>query len=81
MPRQEQKVELTGRFAATLPDGQAVVVTEHTEWMRLQEWAGTWTPWLPGARQFRLGKIPLNLLEDGDWETAEHAPRRVTRQR
>lgn len=81
MSRQEQKVELTGRFAATLPDGQAVVVTEHTEYLRVQELSGIWSPWLAGARRFRMGTVALNLLEDGDWETAEYAPRRVTRQR
>jgi hypothetical protein len=79
--KSERKVEVTGRFAATAPNGEEALVVERTELMRVQELSGRWSEWLPGTRSFNWGGIRLNLREDGDWETAEYEPRRLTRRR
>lgn len=81
MTRQEQKVELTGRYLAATPSGEQVTVEERTEFLRIQELSGAWSPWLPTTTRFTWGRIPLNPREDGGWETAEYEPRRLTRLR
>lgn len=79
MATMDWKEEKTARIEATTADGEPAHLTEHTRFFRVREWGGNWSPWQQGERRYTWGSIPVNPREDGDWETAEYEPRRLTR--
>lgn len=79
MTSMERDTKLTSQWNVTTPDAKEGVLREYTEFARVQYLDGTWSPWQPGLRRLFFGRIPVNLLEDGSWETAESPPRRLTR--
>lgn len=79
MGKLENKTEITDRIPAIGPDGEPITVIETTSFIREQLHDMSWTPWLRTTCRYSWGQLHLNPAEDGSWETAEHAPRKVTR--
>jgi hypothetical protein len=78
MERRERKVE-TESIRITEPGGGTGFVKKETTVMRTQYTDGSWTAWMPEATRYRWNGRSVNLREDGDWETVEEEPRRLTR--
>lgn len=80
MERKETATHTIPHSAATA-DGRRVEVIEKADEFRVWEpFAQAWSDWSPGARSFHWGSIELSLLEDGNWETTQGPPQRLTRQ-
>ena len=77
--RTERKTERTDIHKATAPDGTPADIVETTTFMRLQYMDLTHSEWQVEVVRLTWGRIPVNPREDGDWETAEPWPRRLSR--
>lgn len=78
MTTMERENKLTSQWTVATDDGHEGELREYTEMSRVQYLDGSWSGWQAGLRRLFFGRIPVNLLEDGSWETAEPTPRRLT---
>lgn len=78
MSRTERR-DAVERHRVMTPDGQESLVEATTTFMRVQYLDLSWSEWQQEVTRFKWGRMPVNLREDGDWETAELQPRRLTR--
>lgn len=78
MAKQERRTDVE-HLRALAPGGAEATVTAAITQLRVQYLDATWSEWQVESINFNWGRIPLNLLEDGDWETVEPSPRRLTR--
>lgn len=79
MTTMDRDNKLTSQWTVVTDDGTQGELREYTEFIRVQYVDGSWSEPQPGLRRLFFGRIPVNLLEDGSWETAESPPRRLTR--
>ena len=74
MAKQTSSTALTARIPVTDPSGTRHVVEEWTTFIRVEDLSGQISPPLVHKVAYRMAGRPVNLMDDGNFQTVTDAP-------